>query len=124
MRGVVVVRMAAESIGVPGEFTAAVVRLPGEVAPVGATVVATHHFGIETILRHARGHPLADGIDHTADGLAAISQGRRAAHHLDALRDEGIDGHAMIRPYVGNIETADAVFQHADTVCIHAADDG
>src|SRR6185369_17783846 len=94
---------------------------PGEVAAVGAGAVTTGHFGIEGI-GHARGHSLANGIHYAADGLTAIAQRGRTTHHFDALGREGIDGHAVIGPDIGDVEAADAILEYTHTIGIHAAD--
>ena len=69
-------------------------------------------------------HAVVDRVDDAADGLAAVAQGRRAAHDLDALRRQRIDRHAVIGPDIGDIEAADAVFENAHAVGVEAADDG
>ncbi len=106
------------------EGVVAHVELAGEVAAVRASAALGYGFTFERAIREMRGHAIADRIDHAADGLAAIAQGRSATHHFHAVGGEGIDGHAVVGTDVGDIEAADAILEHAHAVRVHAADDG
>jgi hypothetical protein len=83
---------------------------------IGIGAVKARHFRAEGLVGQPIRHAIVDGVDHPADGLAAIPQRGGSSDHLDPLRRQGIDGHSVIRPDLGHIEAADTVFQRTHPV--------
>jgi hypothetical protein len=50
-------------------------------------------------------------VHHAADGAGAVQQGAGSFENLDAVGDERLDGHGVIRAGYRDVERVDAVFQ-------------
>ncbi len=69
------------------------------------------------------GDAIVEGVDHPADGAAAVQQGRRAAHDFDAVDVDRVQRHGVVVGQRRRIQGAHAVAQQANAVAILATDD-
>ena len=69
------------------------------------------------------GDAVVKGIDHAADGVAAVQQGGRATDDFDALNVDRVQRHGVIVRQRRGIQRPDAVAQDANAVAIQAAND-
>ncbi len=84
------------------------------VAQFTSTVNAFDGFG---------GDAVVEGIDHAADGAAAIEQGGRATHDFDAVDVDRVQRHGVVIGQRRGIQRADSVAQEANAVTILATND-
>ena len=121
LRGLVTVGPLTAAAEVHGESAVADVHVAGR---AGRQVVAAE---IERDRAGRGGDLLAgnligDDVDQAADGVGAVEQRRRAAHHLDALGRRRIHRHAVIARLARQVAHPLAVLHHQHPVAVEAAD--
>ena len=75
------------------------------------------------VFTSSRRHLLADGVDHATERALSIEERHRAAHHLDLLDGERVNGNRVITARGGHVRRARAVFEDQDAIPTEAADD-
>lgn len=74
---------------------------------------------------HAPGRNAAvQDIDHAADRITAIGDGRRPAQDFNAARAEHFAGHGMVRAGRRSVHGGEPVDENRDAILAQAADDG
>ena len=107
-----------------GEIAGSGGHLEGAIGAPVHRIEPASRLDAEPARRNDLGNAIVAGVDHAADRLRAVPQRRRAAHHLDAICRERIDGNSVVLAQRGDIVRADAVLLHAHTIVVQAADDG
>jgi hypothetical protein len=84
------------------------------------------HFGgaFERVVVGLLGHAPHQHVDEPARGAIAVEQRGRAAQHLDAIREQWIDGDGVVRGQRGDVERFGAVLADLHAFAGQAADDG
>lgn len=87
---------------------------------VGAAV--TQFTGTVDALDRRVRDAVVEGVDHPANGVAAVKQGGRATDDFDALDGYRVQRHGMIVGQRRGIQGTDAIAQDTNAVAIQAAD--
>ncbi len=124
VRRVVVAGVALEGVGVDHVVAGAGADLEDAVGAAVHRVEPAACLEADAIGRDDLGDAAGDGVDDAADGLRAVAQRRRPAHHLDAVDDAGVDRHRVVLAERGHIVRADAALQDQHAEVVEAADDG
>ena len=118
----VIVRVAAEGVGMQREIAGPCVEQHGAVRAFIGAAEAGAEFRADAARRQRGGNAVVARFNHAADRLRAEAQGGGPPDHVDAVGGERIDRHEMILAEVGRAIGADAVFLDAHAVDVETAD--
>ena len=123
MRHAVVLRCAAEDVGVQREIAGAAIEQHRAVEAIVDRCGRTAELGADPARRNHGWNAVVGRLHHAADRLRAEAQGGRPADDLDLVAGERIDRHEMILAQIGGAVGADAVLLDAHAIDIETADD-
>lgn len=117
-----VIELTGAGVQVQSELTVASLEFAGAAARgVGAAV--TQLTGTVDAVDGLGRDAIVEGVDHPADGAAAIEQGCRAANDFNALDVDRVQWYCVIVRQRRSIQRADTITQNADAVAVLTAND-
>ena len=120
-RNAQVIELAAVGIQVQSEVAVTGFELTGAAAGgVGAAVAQLTR--TVNAVDGGIGDAVVEGVDHAADGIAAIQQRRWAADDFNPLDGDRVQWHRMVIRQRRSIQRADAIAQDTNAITVQAAD--
>src|SRR6266446_10002288 len=122
-RNPVVVCASTERISMYGEVTSPGIEQDRAIETIVHGCRSASELQTDAALRYRVGNSIVGRIDDTADRLRTPTQGRRAAHHLDLIGRQRIDGYEMIFAEIRGAVGSHAVFLNAHAIGVEPAND-